>query len=62
MDYVRNKALQILHDVFEKGSYSHIEIDNRLNDPKLKDVDKGFITELVYGCVRWIKKIDYQNF
>lgn len=59
MDYARNKALQIIYEITEKGAFSHIELDSSLNDPKLRDVDKGFVTELVYGTVRWLKKLDY---
>lgn len=57
VDSVREEALNILVKVFEKGSYSNILIKNI--GLKYTPTDRGFITELVYGTIKYRLKIDY---
>jgi 16S rRNA (cytosine967-C5)-methyltransferase len=59
VDLPRETALKILYDINEKGAYSNIAIDKHLDSTELKAVDRGFITELVYGTVKWRLKIDW---
>lgn len=49
----------ILDSIFYKGAYSNIELNKRLNESDLNDKDKGLVTEVVYGTVKYKKTIDY---
>jgi 16S rRNA (cytosine967-C5)-methyltransferase len=59
VDKVREIAIKCLYDVMEKKGYTNIVIDKHLTDNSLKEIDRGFITEIVYGTIRNIFKIDY---
>ena len=59
LDIPRETALKILYDINEKGAYSNISINKYLDNSELRDLDKGFITELVYGTVKWKLSIDW---
>jgi 16S rRNA (cytosine967-C5)-methyltransferase len=54
----REKALLTLYDVFYKGTYSNLALKEHLKGD-IKSIDKGFITQLVYGTVRYKLTIDY---
>ena len=57
VDSVREETLKILIKVFESKSYSNILIKN-LGD-KYSSLDRAFITEMVYGTIKYKLKIDY---
>lgn len=59
VDQPREIALKILYDINEKGAYSNISINKYLEGYELRDLDKAFITELVYGTVKWRLSIDW---
>lgn len=59
IDLVREEALKILYDINQKGAYSNISINKYLEGHDLRDIDKAFITDLVYGTVRWKLSIDW---
>jgi len=59
IDLVRETALKILYDINEKGAYTNISVNKYLSDTQLRNVDRNFITELVYGTVRWKLTIDW---
>ena len=59
VDLPREIALKILYDINEKGAYSNISINKYLEGHELKDVDRAFITELVYGTVKWKLSLDW---
>lgn len=59
VDLARETALKVLYDINEKGAYSNISINRHLDMGGLKDVDKAFITEMVYGTIKWKLKLDY---
>ena len=59
VDLPRDTALKILYDISEKGAYSNIALNRHLEAERLGDTDRGFITELVYGTVKWRLKIDW---
>jgi len=59
IDAARETALKILYDINEKGAYSNISINKYFNIHELKEIDKAFITELVYGTVKWKLTIDW---
>lgn len=59
VDFARETALKILYQINEKGAYSNISINHYLEEYEPKEIDKAFITELVYGTIKWKLKIDY---
>ncbi len=59
VDHVRETALKILYDINEKGAYSNISINRYLEAGRFKDVDRAFITELVYGTIKWKLTLDH---
>lgn len=54
----REKALLALYDVFYGGAYSNMAVKNALKG-ELSNTDKNFISQLVYGTVRYKLTIDY---
>lgn len=60
MDLPREIALNILYDINERGAYSNIALNRHFNENDyLRDIDRSFITELVYGVVKWKLTIDW---
>lgn len=59
IDIAREVALKILYDIDEKGAYSNISINRYFSGNKLKDLDKTFITELVYGTIKRKLTLDW---
>ncbi len=59
LDTARETALKILYDIGEKGAYSNISVNKYLEASDLRELDRAFITELVYGTVKWLIEIDY---
>lgn len=59
IDIPRETALKILYDIDKKGAYSNISVNKHLLSAELRDLDRNFITELVYGTVRWKLTIDW---
>lgn len=57
VDVVREEALKIVIKVFDDKSFSNILIKNLKQ--KYSPLDRSFITEIVYGTVKWKLKIDY---
>ncbi|HFU4011679.1 TPA: 16S rRNA (cytosine(967)-C(5))-methyltransferase RsmB [Streptococcus suis] len=47
----RSLALSVLVEVFDKGAYSNIALQQALSQAELSDKDKGLVTELVYGSL-----------
>lgn len=52
MDRVRNLAVRILSDVHEEGAYANVALARNLKKVELSEVDRRFLTELVYGAVK----------
>ncbi len=59
VDFPRETALKILYEINEKGAYSNIALNKHLEAARFGDTDRGFITELVYGTVKWRLTIDW---
>lgn len=55
----REIALEILHTVDERRAYAKFVLDGRLERHKPQDRDRKFITELVYGTLRWRGTADW---
>ncbi|MBL4934950.1 16S rRNA (cytosine(967)-C(5))-methyltransferase RsmB [Clostridium sp. YIM B02515] len=58
MNYTRKLAVDILESIINKGSYSNIVINAELNKSNLDDRDKGLVTEIVYGTLKYKYTID----
>lgn len=58
MDNARKVAVDILQTIFDKGGYSNIVLNNRFSKANLEDRDKGLVTEIVYGTVKYKYTID----
>lgn len=59
IDIPRETAVKILYDIDKNGAYSNISLGKHLDNGKLKDIDRAFITELVYGILKWKLTIDF---
>lgn len=59
MDKVRFSAVKIIFNVTEKKSYSNIELAKILREKNFSDLDRRFLTELVYGTLKRISTIDW---
>ncbi|MBB5887467.1 16S rRNA (cytosine(967)-C(5))-methyltransferase RsmB [Lactovum miscens] len=47
----RRIALEVLTEVFVKDAYANIALDNLLEESQLSEVDRNFVTALVYGTI-----------
>ncbi|MDI3311588.1 MAG: 16S rRNA (cytosine(967)-C(5))-methyltransferase RsmB, partial [Thermoanaerobacterium sp.] len=54
----RNTAFKILYDIIVKKGYSNIVLNKYLNNYKLKDIDKSFIKEIVFGTIERKQTLD----
>jgi len=50
--------LKILYEINEKGAYSNIALNKYFSTEELRDIDRAFATELVYGTVKWKLTLD----
>ena len=55
---VRQIAGEILHKVEIQTAYADLLLDHHLRSDDLKDADRGLLTELTYGTLRWRGRID----
>ncbi|MDP4144688.1 MAG: 16S rRNA (cytosine(967)-C(5))-methyltransferase RsmB [Bacillota bacterium] len=58
MKNARKVAVDIVNQVLEKGAYSNIALSNELNKSNLEDKDRGLVTEIVYGTIKYKYTID----
>jgi 16S rRNA (cytosine967-C5)-methyltransferase len=58
IDHAREAALKILYEINEKGAYSNIALNKYFSSHELSERDRSFITELVYGAVKWKLTLD----
>ncbi|WP_459076779.1 16S rRNA (cytosine(967)-C(5))-methyltransferase RsmB [Herbivorax alkaliphila] len=59
MDKTRETVIKILYDIDNKGAYSNISLSKHLESGNFKDIDRAFITEMVYGILKWRLTIDF---
>ncbi len=59
IDLARETALKILYDINENAAYSNISVNKYLEKGNLREIDRAFATDLVYGTVKWLLQIDY---
>lgn len=55
----RQMALQILYDIEVQGAYTDVALREMLRPSALDRRDRAFVTECVYGVVRWQGRIDW---
>ncbi|ORX24302.1 16S rRNA (cytosine(967)-C(5))-methyltransferase [Thermoanaerobacterium sp. PSU-2] len=54
----RNTAFKILYDIIVKKGYSNIVLNKYLNNNELRDIDKSFIKEIVFGTIERKQTLD----
>ena len=59
MDKARAAAAKVVFEVSERGAYSNVALSKILRIENLSDIDRRFVTELVYGTVKTGKSIDW---
>jgi 16S rRNA (cytosine967-C5)-methyltransferase len=58
-DGVRGTAVKVLNRIERTDAYLDKLLDSELRSGELPDVDKGLLTELVHGVLRWQNKLDW---
>lgn len=58
LDNAREAALKILYEINEKGAYSNIALNKYFSSAELRDIDRAFAAEIVYGTVKWKLTLD----
>ena len=59
MDNARDAAVNVLHEVWDKDAYANVALAKCLRQRELSEVDRRFVTELVYGAVKAGKTLDW---
>lgn len=59
MDKAREAAVKIINEVHEKGAYANVALVQGLRRQELSEVDRRFVTELVYGTVKAGETLDW---
>ena len=59
MDNAREIALNIIMKFEKNDAFSNILLNNELNKADISEIDKRFVTQLVYGVVSNKIAIDY---
>lgn len=59
IDIARETALKILYDINENDAYTNLSVNKYLESGNLKEIDRAFVTDLVYGTVKWLLQIDF---
>lgn len=54
----RKIIVEILDSVIQNGAYSNIEINKKFKNNNIDEKDRGLITEVVYGTLKYKKTID----
>lgn len=55
----RQVALDVLNDIFGNDAYANIALDRTLRDTEISDLDRNFVTALVYGVVSKEKLLEW---
>lgn len=58
MNKARGIVLEILNKVLEDEGYSNIVLNAKLTSSDLSDLDKGLVTEIIYGTLKYKYTID----
>ena len=60
MDKIRFTAAKIIFNIVEKKSYANIEISKIIREKNFSDLDRRFLTELVYGTIKTLPTLDWK--
>jgi 16S rRNA (cytosine967-C5)-methyltransferase len=55
----REVALRVINDVNNNGAYANVALAREFNRQELKEQDRRFVTELVYGTVKTGETLDW---
>ena len=55
----REVSLKVLLDIEDGEVYSNLLLNSKLNTVELSDLDKAFVTKLVYGVITYKRTIDF---
>ncbi|MDR1263074.1 MAG: 16S rRNA (cytosine(967)-C(5))-methyltransferase RsmB [Oscillospiraceae bacterium] len=56
----RAVALNTLQDVTQSAAFASLALDKRLRDSSLSQLDRAFVTQLVYGVIEEQRLLDYR--
>lgn len=56
---VRLMAMQLVHDIEEKGLYANLALDDALRNSTLEAADRRQVTGIVNGSIRMIRHLDW---
>ncbi|ORT99634.1 Ribosomal RNA small subunit methyltransferase B [Anaerovibrio sp. JC8] len=59
MDKARERALKIINAVHEQEAYANVALAKELRKGGLSDMDRRFVTELVYGTIKAGETLDW---
>ena len=59
MDKAREAAVKIMHEVHANGAYANVALVQVMRQAGLSDMDRRFVTELVYGAVKAGETLDW---
>lgn len=59
MDKAREAALSVVNEVWDKGAYANVALVRCLHQAALSELDRRFVTELVYGAVKAGETLDW---
>ncbi len=59
VENARLAALKLLHKIFAEGAYANIALSQYLSKALISDMDRRFVTELVYGTVKAKGTVDW---
>lgn len=55
----RQVAAKLLEKIEKNHQYANLSLDQALKQHTLSDVDRRFVTRLVYGTIQWQLRLDY---
>lgn len=55
----RQEALKAIYYINEKGAFINIALNKIARNKNISDLDRAFITELVYGTIKWKLTLDW---
>lgn len=59
VDLSRETALKIVYDINENHAYSNVAVNRHLEASGLGELDRAFVTDIVYGTIRWKMTLDW---
>lgn len=55
---IRRLAVKAIYQIVYKGAYANIVLQQLISEHRLSDLDRRFLTELVYGVIRRLNYLD----